>query len=288
MTARGRAKALQYGALAADIAPSIESCSLCAACATVCPENIDLVEMTLQLRRVLARSSAVADPPAATKTRLPPAPRPRVRVALLPDRALHEHAASLARVAALLGGGVATCHDAGADIALALESGATISNERLEQFLAPLGAREQIVVGDGLLLRHLHRWLPRVRIKSLGETLSSVASVRRGLRASDMYVIEARAYHADYERLVKYYDGLRRECGCSFNLDLQRIAIPAAAAGIGQMAGVADDAGHARWILKGRNVARIVVESLADRAAFERVSALPVVHLADLAHDECA
>jgi len=285
MTARGRAKALQHGALAADIAPSIQSCSLCAACATVCPEDIDLVAMTLDLRRALAQSAAVPDLPTMTTARIAAAPTPSARVALLAGRALRERAGSLARVAALLGGAeaVATHLDNGADIALALESGLRIPAQRLEGFLAPLRPLQKIVVSDGLLLRHLHRWLPRSRIKSLGEALSSNTSVRRALRASDMYVIDARAYHADYERLVKYYDGLRRECGCSFNLDLQRIAIPAAAPGLGQTPEADDDGAQARWILQGRQVARIVVESLDERAVFERVSGLPVVHLADLA-----
>jgi hypothetical protein len=196
----------------------------------------------------------------------------------------------LARVAALLGGAeaVATRPDDGADIALALESGAAVPTKRLERFLAPLRQLDKIVVSDGLLLRHLYRWLPRAKLVSLGEALSSKTLVRAALRASDMYVIEARAYHADYERLVKYYDGLRRECGCSFNLDLQRIAIPAAASGLRGTPGLADDGGQARWILKGRQVTRIVVESLEDRAAFERVCQLPVVHLADLADDRYA
>jgi hypothetical protein len=90
---------------------------------------------------------------------------------------------------------------------------------------------------------------------------------------------------------VKYYDGLRRERGCRMNLDLQRIAIPAAAPGLRQRLGLdpagdaAEHDGQARWILQGRDVARIVIESVEDRAAFERVSTLPVVHLADLADD---
>ena len=37
-----------------------------------------------------------------------------------------------------------------------------------------------------------------------------------------------------------------------------------------------------RWILEGRNPARIVVEDVADIAAFARVTETPVVHLADL------
>ena len=51
LTPRGRAKALQHGAAVADIAPSIESCTLCGACEPVCPENIDLVGMIVELRR---------------------------------------------------------------------------------------------------------------------------------------------------------------------------------------------------------------------------------------------
>jgi hypothetical protein len=82
-------------------------------------------------------------------------------------------------------------------------------------------------------------------------------------------VIEPRAYHEDYERLVKHYDRLRLERGCATNLDLQRIAIPAA--------------GEADWILKGRRVERIVVERMEDAEAFSRHSALPVVHVAELA-----
>jgi hypothetical protein len=72
---------------------------------------------------------------------------------------------------------------------------------------------------------------------------------------------------------------------------LQRIAIPPAARNPPQRLGmeaavdIADDTVQTRWILQGWNIARIVVESTEDRAAFERVSELPVVHLADLADD---
>ena len=126
---------------------------------------------------------------------------------------------------------------------------------------------------------------------SLGKALSGLPNVRNSLRATDLYVIEPRAYHADYQRLVKYYDALRSAAGCALNLDLQRIAIPPAARNPPQRLGmvaavdIADDTVQTRWILQGWNIARIVVESTEDRAAFERVSELPVVHLADLADD---
>src|SRR3954466_8279870 len=59
MTPEGRAKALQHGATPQDLALSVASCELCGACEPVCPENIDLVGMTLDLRTRLADSQAV-------------------------------------------------------------------------------------------------------------------------------------------------------------------------------------------------------------------------------------
>jgi hypothetical protein len=176
-------------------------------------------------------------------------------------------------------------NDDGADIALALELGVEIPQQRLHRFLDSLRGHS-IVAADGLLLRQLRRWLPGSLRMGLGPALSTRAAVRSNLAASDLYVIEPRAFHGDYERMVGYYDRLQRETGCSLSLDLQRIAIPAASSELAQKLGLAtgDDV-QAKWMLKGRTPARIVVESLADRAAFERVCDLPVVHLAELGED---
>jgi hypothetical protein len=46
-----------------------------------------------------------------------------------------------------------------------------------------------------------------------------------------------------------------------------------------------DDATQASWILQGRQPVRVVVESLADRAAFEGATDIPVVYIADLAEN---
>jgi glycolate oxidase iron-sulfur subunit len=291
LTPLGRAKALQHGATAADIAESVWSCTLCAACEPVCPEDIGLVAMTLQLRRLLPEPAAIQ----GLRRRMdeqasqPLAPRSPSTAALLPGQALRERPATLARAAALLGGpsGLAITEDDGTDIALALEAGAPIPAQRLERFLQPLRGLKNIVVADGLLLRHLRQWLPRTQSTSLGAALSGLAAVRRALRAGDLYVIEPRAYHADYQRLVKHYDALRMAAGCALNLDLQRIAIPVNARSLQQRLELpaVDDTAQARWILQGRNVTRIVVESVEDVAAFEQVSRCPVVHLADLADD---
>ncbi len=291
LTPLGRAKALQHGAVAADIAASISSCTLCGACEPVCPEAIDLIEMTLDLRRQLPRPEATDGLRARMdhQAARPLAKRASAAAILLPGQAMRQRGATLARTVALLGneGKTALGDDDGADLALALEAGAAIPAPRLERFLRPLRRLHKVIVADGLLLRHLRQWLPGSRIVGLGEALSRLPAVRRALGAGDLYVIEPRAYHSDYRRLVKHYDALRSATACTLNLDLQRIAIPAAARSPAQRLGSAeiDDEVQARWILHGRNIARIVVESLEDGAAFEQVSDCPVVHVADLADD---
>ena len=283
LTPLARAKALQHGASPAELAASANSCALCGACEPVCPEDIGLVDMTLNLRRQLAPAGIAAAPRAAL------ASTPAAAALLLPGKALRARPATLARALTLLdsGAGWAIAADDGDDIALALESGAALSEARLQQFLQPLRRAAQLVVADGLLLRSLRAWLPRSQIAGLGAALSRVPAVRAALRAEDLYVIEARAYHADYQRLVKHYDTLRIATGCSFNLDLQRMAIPASAPSLAQKLGreARDDTAQTRWILQGRKVARIVVESVEDGDAFANAGEIPVVHLADLAED---
>ncbi len=289
LTPLGRARALQHGAVAAGISASVQSCTLCAACEPACPEEIGLVEMTLDLRRRLPQAVALQHPPAQTvEQKERPAAR-QASTVLLPGPALRARSTTLARAMALLGGsgGIALAEDDGADIAMALEAGAPVPALRQGQFLQPLRGLRKIVVADGLLLRHLRQWLPGPVIASLGVALSGLPRVRGALRASDLYVIEPRAYHADYQRLVRHYDVLRETAACAMNLDLQRIAIPAAARSLTQRLGLApiDDSVQLRWLLQGRNVTRIVVEDADDGAAFAQVTSLPVVHLADLADD---
>jgi ferredoxin len=291
LTPHGRAKALQFGAAAADIAVSVQTCTLCMACEPVCPEEIPLVAMTLDLRRQLPQHetirkllAGVGEQPGGQ-----PAPTESCATLLLPGQALRDQPATLARAKALLqqSGVTAIGADDGTDIALALEAGAAIPQPRLDHFLRPLRGLKNIIVAEGMLLPYLRSLLPQSNIIGLGAALSGLAAVRKALRAGDLYVIEPRAYHADYQRLVRHYDSLRTAAACSFNLDLQRIAIPATARSLPQRLGLeaADDGAQLRWILQGRNVTRIVVESMEDHAAFEGLSALPVVHLADLADD---
>lgn len=280
----GRAKALQHGASLQDIAPSVAACTLCGACEAVCPENIPLVDMVLDLRRRLDPDALSATLPNAVKSATQPISA-TTSVMLIPDTELRGQPELLQRAAALLQAEI--WGDDGADISLALETGATVPMLRLEEFLTPLRKARRLIVADGLLLRHLRKWLRKPRIAglaSLGEALSGHRQLRERLLPGDLYVIEARAYHADHERLVKYYDALFRERGCASNLDLQRIAVPAAGRNLSQRLeqSAPDDSLQVNWILKGRKASRVVVESVTDLMAFRAHSAIPAVHLAEL------
>ena len=287
LTPHGRAKALQHGANARDIAISVESCTVCGACEPVCPENIGLVAAVVALRHQLHSTDHVELTGQDAGDDLLQNLRDTHTVLVL-DAALRQSTGNiLSRVTAALAEKRTMCisKDDGADIALALECGQPISPRRIERFVSPLRHAKKIIVVDGLLYRYLQLWLPRARIVSLGEALSTIPAVRRALRRTDLYVIEPRAYHANYERLVTHYDELGAETSCSFNLDLQRIAIAATARSLPQFLGTAatDNDVHVNWILKGRTVNRIVIENEGDRAAFETACRIPVVHLGDIA-----
>lgn len=255
----GLAKARQNGAGSDELAPVLDACVLCGACDPVCPENIALTDMIIDLRR--SRPGI----PVLAATAVEPAPAGAL---LLPGASLRADPALLERVQSLLGLRLAS--DDGADIARALENGSAVDGARRRRFLDMLDGRT-LVVGDGLLLRWLRGQLPAAHLQGLGEALSLLPALRRRVASADFYVIEARAYHADHARLVAHYDALRKETGCAMNLDLQRIAIPAA------------DEAEARWMLQGRRPAQIVVENPAEREILRRVCEVPVLHLAELA-----
>lgn len=291
LTPYARAKALQQGATALEIAASIASCTLCAACVPVCPQQIDLVGMILEQRRrqPLAPGRVATRMLAAGEGEARPVATPTL---LLAGDALRADSARLSRILALLGEGgtgnaVALAHDDGADLGLALEAGAQMPEDRVRRFLDALRGAKRLIVAEGMLMHVLRRRLaalPGVRVTGLGEALSALEAVQAKLRATDLYVIEPRAFHADYERLVGHYERLRTRRGCVMNLDLQRIAVAVAATTAQNVLGLPgiDCAEQARWILQGRSVERVVVEDANDRAVFARVFDRPVVHIADL------
>jgi hypothetical protein len=266
LTPHGRAKALQHGATAEDLRESIASCTLCGACEPACPEEIPLVDLMLELRRAQPLESRI---PAAPETGQAPSGS-----LFLPGRNDQER---MRRLSILLDATLAK--DDGADIACSIEAGIAMPPGRLEAFLRSLENADRLIVAEGLLLRKLREWLPGKRMASLGEALSALQAVRAKLRATDLYVIEPRAFHMDHARLVRHYDTLAKTCNLKTNLDLQRLAV---ATGASSAAKRIDAAEEARWILEGRKFERVVVEDAADCAVFAGVTDRPVVHVGDL------
>ncbi len=201
---------------------------------------------------------------------------------LLIDHALAENPALLESIIQHFGGSLAigVARDSGFDISHDLCDGIAIDEERLANFLSPLKTTLRVIVADGHLQHALKTWLPGVTVVSLGEALSTLPQVRQQLRDSDFYVIESVAFHRDHARLISHYDNLRLTIGCTMNLDLQRMAIPTTASA--RHSGKVNVDDQVRWILEGRQPSRIVVEDVADIAAFGRVTDTPVVHLANL------
>ena len=228
MTLQGRALALQGGASPEDVKESLLACVVCGACEPVCPEDIDTVGMTLDLR---------------TKVRMD-----------LPD---------------------------GADIAAAIEAGAPVDPERKAKFLRGFDGKREIVVKQGILHQPLRRWLPNVRVIGLGESLLRRPEIRTAIRPTDLYVIETRGYHADFDRLAPFYDELRQQTGCEMNLDLQRAAMATGASSLQSRLGL-KTASLAQWIIEDRKFDRIVVECSEDQEAFERITKVQVIHLSEI------
>lgn len=286
LTPKGRALALRGGATVEELADSAATCVMCGSCVPACPERIDLVGMTLGIRAASAPRMNAEH--ASTELTRPPDRRThRARTVLLGEGRLLADSRMLDLVVGRLGGHskVVVAADAGGDLAAALEAGLPVAAERVSRFLKPLDRARRIVTCDGFLLRFLRDWLPHIRVGGLGEIAISLRAVRLGIRPTDLYVIEARAYHADWDRLVRMYTSLRNETGCAMNLDLQRLAIPTTATSFNQR----DDRGtvrvdeQIRWILEGHRVERIVVENLEDGEAFRRETHIPVVHVVEVA-----
>jgi len=138
------------------------------------------------------------------------------------------------------------------------------------------------------LMRSLRRRLSLASIEAgpaVGDPPITRPALSRLLGPGDLLVIETRGYHADYERRVNLYDGIRRATGCMLNLDLQRIAIPARLPVPDGYGGGGDDLGQARWIVEGRAIRRVVVEDPADLGVFERLGGWPVISVEQLAKE---
>ena len=268
MTPHGRAKALQNGATAADLQASTASCTLCGSCEPACPEEIPLVDMILELRRQQPLKELVP----VHETIVPIS-----EDLLLAGEALRRDPERVKRIASLLD--IAVAADDGSDISRAIECGTALPSGRVSSFIGSFRNAKRLVVADGLLLRKLREWLPEKQLVSLGEALSALEAVRARLRATDLYVIEPRAFHADHARLVRHYAALIEARNVKTNLDLQRLAVPTCASSAAKRV---DPLDQARWILDGRAFDRVVVEDAADCAVFAQVTDRQVLHIGDL------
>jgi len=285
-TPHGRARAMQGGATAEQIADSIASCRLCGACEPVCPEEIDIIGMERRLRMQLHEANGSP----FTRDRLTMTPndietgldRSTGRL-LLAGPVLEAMPALLKRIVDCMGGAgrVGVARDDGRDLAWAYEAGAPLDEARMAQFLSSIGAARELVVVESVLHRLLRKRVPGVPVRGLAVALLDGKANFPALGPRDFFVIDARSYHADHSRLVRLFSRLRLKTGCQMNLDLQRMAIPTCADSIqareesDTTCDVAID-----WMLEGRDIDRIVVESPADYDALASRTELPVIHLA--------
>jgi ferredoxin len=285
LTYCGRNRASIGGAKEEDLAASAAACILCGSCEPLCPMGIRTQQTTMTLRLHLVRQGLLpkldghgADPASGSHA----APR-----LVLLGKALgaNEHLSSA--VLSLVGRDVLPAPDDGRDIASAFESGREIPDARIASFTASLMKAKELIVSDGLLFNMARRLLPAsIRLRPLGQALLANPKTRAGLKATDFYMIETRAYNANRKKLVSLYDAVRRETGCSMNLDLQRVATPTGASSYQHREGlesVVSIEEQVTWLLEGRNAERIVAEDLDDLDAFKRFTSLPVVHLAEVA-----
>ena len=273
------------GADEEDLAPAARACILCGSCEPLCPMGIRTQQTTIGLRKKLSARGFFPKPVAARHS--PRSGSANLSRIVVPGGVLQANIHLASAVLHLLGKNVGFYGDDGYDILLSLESGQEIGDARVEEFIAPLFKATEVVVADGLLYNVLRSLLPSsINVRPLGQALLANTSVRAGLRPTDFYMIETRAYNANRRTFVAFYDTLRRETGCFMNLDLQRVATPTGACSMQHREGLAMVVSveeQVRWLLEGREAERIVVEHMDDYAAFTAHTKLPVVHLAEVA-----
>ena len=275
---KGVARGLQHNAASEELDHAANACILCGACNTVCPQDIDLYTMMFDLRHIDCDISADDEKP-GIENRPEIANNEQARVLFIPGKALQAQQALLGITQQLINETTPArvASDTGNDIVKAIESGLTVSEERWQQFLKPLRKCTRIIVDDGLLFRFLLQWLPQLSVVSLGAVLSDIKSCR-DLGPGDLYVINSRAYHADYSRLCGHYDNLITATECKTNLDLNRVAIPTLG---GVQQEVLDSKLQVEHLLEGRDINRIVVEDVRDATEISNWCNYPVLHVAE-------
>ncbi|MGD9157587.1 MAG: (Fe-S)-binding protein [Desulfobacteraceae bacterium] len=280
LTHCGRARAIQCGASPEDIRESIMACILCGACESVCPFGIDTVGMTIDLRYMLNKEKSVS---ASTEERISENTNrkgiyPRL---FLPGKQLRSHEQLILNIHNILDDSeTAIAYDDGSDISRAVESGASVSDERKEQFIRSVSGARELVVADGILQRVLKKWLPDLKVTWLGMAILNKINVKGLLGPEDLYIIETRGYNGAREEMVREYDLIRKKTGCQMNMDLHRSAIPTGSGSV--YLKVVSPEEQASWIIKGREFKRIIVENPEDISVFRKVTDARVINVSDL------
>ena len=226
-TPHGRARAVQGGATAEQMADSIASCRLCGACVPVCPEEIDIIAMERQLRVQLHENGTnrfTPDPHVVPPNRIEFSRSRSTGRLLLAGPQLEAMPALLTRVVDCLGGAsrVGVALDDGRRLAFAYEAGQPLDEQKLQQFLSTLKAARELVVAESVLHRLLREHLPGIPVRGLAEALLDGKGRFQVLGPRDYLVVDARAYHANHSKLVRFFSRLRLETGCQMNLDLRQ------------------------------------------------------------------
>jgi len=248
------------------------ACILCGAWAPLCPQDIDLMQMLVAMRSTFSDQSLPAEEQGKSADQ-------KGRVVFVADRELLADGEQLDKVMHLLGHEKAVlASDQGDDISEAMQSGRQVSFDRLHQFLTTLQPVRKIIISDGLLQQLISSKLPQIPMQSLGLLLSSQQAFRRKLNASDFYMMDSQSYHADYRHMLAYYDALQCETACQLSRDLHRLGMPTGANAENGF----DTRAQIDWLLQGRNVNRIVVESLADYHLLAKHCDQPVSYISEL------
>jgi heterodisulfide reductase subunit C len=248
------------------------ACVLCGACAPLCPQDIDMMQMLIALRQGYDHGDELGE-------KMHERSAQKGKTVLITDRELAQNPDRIEKVMELLGDQhVQLAFDQGDDISEAMMQGRKVSHGRLHQFLTSLQPVKKIIISDGLLQKLIKDKLPQIPMESLGRNLSSHTRIRNSISANDYYVIDSQGYHADYTRAVIYYDDMQQKTHCILNRDLHRLAIPTGAQSVAEF----DHAAQIGWLISGSNAQRIITESLSDYRLLRQHCQQLVVHITEL------
>ncbi|MDQ6955582.1 MAG: 4Fe-4S dicluster domain-containing protein [Mariprofundaceae bacterium] len=112
--------------------------------------------------------------------------------------------------------------------------------------------------------------------------MSCDASVQAQIGKDDLYVIDAAPFHVHYAERVTHYDDLRKNTGCSMNLDLNRVAIPTGTGSAAEALEKFDVKKQVQWLVQGRDFKRVIVENRADMDVLREITGKPVFCISEL------